>query len=63
MNGWMDKEDLRYTHTHTHTHTHTQLNHKKEWNFAICSNVNELGWHCAKWNVRQKDKSNKYRES
>ena len=29
-----------YTHTHTHTHTHTGLllSHK-EWNNAICSNM------------------------
>ena len=33
------------THTHTHTHTHTRtyngilLNHKIEWNNAICSNM------------------------
>ena len=20
--GWMEKEDVKYTHTHTHTHTH-----------------------------------------
>ena len=32
------------THTHTHTHTHTGiiLNHKKERNIAICSNMNGL---------------------
>ena len=45
----MDKEDMvytyihtmEYTHTHTHTHTHNGilLSHKKEWNNAICSNV------------------------
>ena len=43
----MDKEDVVYTHTHmhmcTHRHTHThnrgQLCHKKEWNNAICTNM------------------------
>ena len=41
-----------YIHTHTHTHTHIQneilLSHTKEQNFAICSNMNELGGHYAK---------------
>ena len=23
--GWMDKEDVKYTHTHTHTHTHNGI--------------------------------------
>ena len=26
------------------------LSHKKEWNFAICSNVNEFGGNYANWN-------------
>ena len=31
---------------HTHTHTHTMEHYlaiKKEWNFAICSNMDGLG--------------------
>ena len=38
---WMDKEDVVNTHIHTHTHTHNGilLSHKKEWNNAICSNM------------------------
>ena len=42
----MDKEDVWYTHTHTHTYVyiyiHTMeyiLSHKKEWNHAMCSNM------------------------
>ena len=43
-----------HTHTHTHTHTYTMytytyngilLSHKKEQNFAICSNMDGLGGH------------------
>ena len=26
------------------------LSHKNEWNFAICSNMDGLGGHYAKWN-------------
>ena len=26
------------------------LSHKKEWNFAICNNMDGLGEHYAKWN-------------
>ena len=39
INRRTDKEDIVRTHTHTHTHTGTLLNHKKEQNNAICSNM------------------------
>ena len=47
---WMDKEDTVCEHTHTHTHTHTHngllLSQKKEWNNAICSNIDgSRGYH------------------
>ena len=29
---------------------------KREWYFAICSNMDELGGHYAKWNESEKDK-------
>ena len=48
-----------HAHTHTHTHTHTLEYYsavKKEWNFAICSNMDRLGGHYAKWNKSDKDK-------
>ena len=40
-NDWLKKMCYRHTHTQTHTHTHSGilLTHKKEENFAICSNV------------------------
>ena len=36
---WMDKEVVVHTHTDTQTHNGILLSHKKEWNNAICSNV------------------------
>ena len=29
---------------------------KKEWNFAICSNMDELGRHNAKWNKSDRER-------
>ena len=46
-------------HTHTHTHTHNGIlpsHKKKEWNFAICSNMDGLGGHYAKWNKSDRDR-------
>ena len=41
-----------YTHTHIHKHTHTHTEYysviKKEWNVAICCNMDGLGGHYAK---------------
>ena len=57
----MDKENVLcvYTHTHTHTHTHTYKEYysaiKKEWNFAICNNMDGLGGYHAKWDKSEKD--------
>ena len=49
--------DMRYVYTHTHIYTYTYnglpLSCKKEWNFAICSNIGESRGHYAKWYVRQ----------
>ena len=46
---WIKKMWYVYTHTHTHTHTHDGilLGHKKEENFAICSNMDRLREYCA----------------
>ena len=41
----MDKEYVRYICVCVHIHTHTQMNiaqPQKEWNLAICSNVDDL---------------------
>ena len=57
---WIKK--IWYTHTHTHTHTHNGLllSHKKEWNFAICSNMDGLGGYYAKWNKSDRERQISY---
>ena len=40
----MDKEDVVYI------DNGIWLSHEKEWNFAICSNMDRVGGHYAKWN-------------
>ena len=50
-----------YTHTHTHKHTHTHTMEyysaiKKEWNLAICSNMDGLGGYYAKWNKLDRER-------
>ena len=55
--GWMDKEDGIYIYTHTHTHTHNGiLAIKKEWNLAICNNMDWPIGYYAKQNKSEKDK-------
>ena len=39
----MDKEDVTHTHTHTHTHVGILLNNQKEWNLAICNDMDGTG--------------------
>ena len=47
----MNKEDGVHTHTHTHTHTNgIPLSHKKEWNDAMCSNMDGPRDYHTKWN-------------
>ena len=49
-----------YVHTHTHTQTHTHngilLSHKKEWNNAICSNMDRPRNYHAKWSKSDKER-------
>ena len=47
---WMDKEDVVYI------HNEILLSHNKEWNFAICSNMDGLGGHYAKWNQSDRER-------
>ena len=49
----MDKWIKDVVNTHTHTHTGILLSHKKEWYFALYSNMDGLTGHYAKWNKRQ----------
>ena len=44
----MDKEDV------VHVYNAILLSHKKEQNFAMCSNMDELGGHHAKWAKTEK---------
>lgn len=32
------------------------INHQKEWNLAICDNMNRPRWYYAKWNKLEKGK-------
>ena len=50
------------THTHTHTHLHTGilLSHKKEWNNAICSNMDGPK-HChTEWSQLDRERQTSY---
>ena len=55
INRWMDKEEVLYlyvyTHKRAHTHTHAEIlfNHKKEWNLAICNNMDGAREYNSKW--------------
>ena len=63
MDKWIKDVVNTHTHTHTHTHIHTHthththrgilLSHKKEWYFALYTNMDGLTGHYAKWNKRQ----------
>ena len=55
IDRWMDKEDVVYTHTHTHTHNGILLNHKTEWNNAICTNMNGQRHYHTKWSKSEND--------
>ena len=45
-----------YTHTHTHTHNGILLSYKKEWNIAICNNIDGPREYHTKWSKSEKDK-------
>ena len=45
-----------YTCVYTHTHTGILFSHEKEWNFAICSNMDRRGGHYAELNKLEKHK-------
>ena len=46
----MDEEDA------AHIYNGIFVCHKKEWNFAICDNMDELGGHYAKWNKSDRER-------
>ena len=49
-----------YTHTHTHTHNGILLSHKKEWNNAICSNMDGPRDYHTKWSKSDKERQIPY---
>ena len=44
------------THTHTHTHNGLLLSHKKEWNNAICNNIDEPIGYYTKWSKSDRER-------
>ena len=44
INGWMDKEDVVYV------YNGVLLGDQKEWNLAICDNMDGTRMYDAKWN-------------
>ena len=50
IDRWMDKENV------VHTYNGILLSHKKEWNNAICSNVDGPWDYHIKWSQKEKDK-------
>ena len=50
INRWMDKEDVIYI------YNGILLSHKKEWNSAICSNMDGPRGHNAKWNKSDRER-------
>ena len=50
-----------YTHTHTHTHTHEYYSAiKKEWNNAICSNMDGPRDYHIKWSKSDRERQISY---
>ena len=60
----MDKEDgvcvCVCVYTHTHTHSGILLNHQKEWNNAICSNMGGPRDYHTKWSKSERERQIPY---
>ena len=53
----MDKEYVIHTHTCTHMHTMEYYSGtKKEWNLAICNNMDGPRGYYAKWNKSDRER-------
>ena len=50
------KDGVRHTHTHTHTHTRILLSHKKEWNCAICRDMDGPRACHTEWSKSEREK-------
>lgn len=55
INEWVDKEDVVCVHLCIYTYYGILLSHKKEWNLAICNNINGAREFYAKWNKLVRD--------
>ena len=61
-------EWIKYIHTHTHTHTYTQyrqtqwniIQYKKEWNSAMCSNMDGPKDYQTKWSRLERERQISY---
>ena len=53
-NRWIVKDDVAYI--HIHTRGGILLSYKKEWNLAICDNMDGPRGYYAKWKKSEKDK-------
>ena len=55
IDRWMGKEDV-VIQTHAHIPTHMNINHKKEWDLAICDNMNKTRGYYDKWNKSDRER-------
>ena len=51
---WIKK--IWYVHRHIPTHTRMLLRHEKEWNFAVCKNMDGVGGYYDKWNKSDRER-------
>ena len=54
INRWVDKEDVVYI------HNGILLSHKKEWNNAICSNMDATRDYYTKWSKSERERQIPY---
>ena len=59
MDEWIKK--LWYTHTDMYTHIGILFTHKKEWNHAICDNIDGPWGRYVKWEKSEKDRKQAYK--
>lgn len=52
----MNKEEFVYVCIYIYTHTMKYYSAIKQWNLAICDNMDGLRWYYAKWNKSDREK-------
>ena len=61
QNEWIKMSYIHiYIHTYTQTHNRILLRHKKEWNNAICSNMDVPRDYYTKWSKSEKERQKPY---